>query len=190
MSTRWSRGWKVRAGTMTHASAFRVCQGHGKGLECSDSAHNYMSGNLPITWMYSKGLEYKQGKKLPTPLLQNLEYQGRRGRGSSMGWTDISTKDTKGRLKKNELQLCKSESESESESVSHWVLSDSIVTPVDCSLPGCSVHGLLQAKILEWIAMPSSRGSFRPRDWSWVFCIAARFFTVWATRESIMERQP
>ena len=36
--------------------------------------------------------------------------------------------------------------------------------PMDCSLPGSSVHGILQARILEWVAMPSSRGSSRPRD--------------------------
>ena len=36
--------------------------------------------------------------------------------------------------------------------------------PMDCSLPGSSVHGVLQARILEWVAMPSSRGSSRPRD--------------------------
>ena len=36
--------------------------------------------------------------------------------------------------------------------------------PMDYSLPGSSVHGILQAKILEWVAMPSSRGSSRPRD--------------------------
>ena len=36
--------------------------------------------------------------------------------------------------------------------------------PMDCSLPGCSVHGILQARILEWAAMSSSRGSFPPRD--------------------------
>ena len=36
--------------------------------------------------------------------------------------------------------------------------------PMDCSLPGSSVHGILQARILEWIAMPSSRGSSQPRD--------------------------
>ena len=36
--------------------------------------------------------------------------------------------------------------------------------PMDCSLPGSSVCGILQAKILEWVAMPSSRGSFQPRD--------------------------
>ena len=36
--------------------------------------------------------------------------------------------------------------------------------PVDCSLPGSSVHGILQARILEWAAIPFSRGSFQPRD--------------------------
>ena len=36
--------------------------------------------------------------------------------------------------------------------------------PMDCSLPGSSVHGILQAIILEWVAMPSSRGSSQPRD--------------------------
>ena len=43
--------------------------------------------------------------------------------------------------------------------------------PVDCSPPGSSVHGILRAGILEWVAMPSSRGSSRPRDRTWVFCI-------------------
>ena len=48
----------------------------------------------------------------------------------------------------------------ESESVSHSVMSD----PMDCSLPGSSVHGILQARILEWVAMPFSRESSPPRD--------------------------
>ena len=46
--------------------------------------------------------------------------------------------------------------------------------PIDCSPPGSSVHGVLQARILEWVAMPSSRGFFQHRDQtcvSYVFCI-------------------
>ena len=43
------------------------------------------------------------------------------------------------------------------------------------------VHGILQARILEWVAYPFSRGSSQPRDWTWVSCIAGRFFTSWAT---------
>ena len=49
-----------------------------------------------------------------------------------------------------------------------------------CPTPGSCVHGILQARILEWVAMPSSRLSSWPRDWNWVFCkscIASRFFT-------------
>ena len=44
--------------------------------------------------------------------------------------------------------------------------------PVDCCLPGSSVHGILQARILEWIAIPLSRGSSLPRDRTWLSCIA------------------
>ena len=55
---------------------------------------------------------------------------------------------------------------------------------MDCSPPGSSVHGILQARILEWVAISFSGGSSRPRDRTQVSCIAARFFTVWATREA------
>ena len=41
-------------------------------------------------------------------------------------------------------------------------------------------HGILQARILEWVAIPFSRGSSQPRDWTWV---VGRHFTIWATRE-------
>ena len=61
--------------------------------------------------------------------------------------------------------------------VSWSVMSDSLC-PRDCSPPGSSVHGILQAKILEWVAIPFSRGSSRPRNWIWVSFIAGRFFTV------------
>ena len=56
--------------------------------------------------------------------------------------------------------------------------------PMDCSLPGSSVHGILQARILERVAMPSSRGSSQPQDRTQVSHIAGRFFNVWATREA------
>ena len=54
--------------------------------------------------------------------------------------------------------------------------------PMDCSPPGSSVHGILQTKILERVAIPFSRGSSRPRNRNWVSCIASRFFTAWTTR--------
>ena len=56
--------------------------------------------------------------------------------------------------------------------------------PMDCSPPGSSVLGILQARILEWVAISFSRGSFQPRDWTRVSCIAGKFFTAWATGEA------
>ena len=49
--------------------------------------------------------------------------------------------------------------------------------PVDCSPPGSSIHGILQARILDWVAISFSRGSSRPRDRTQVSCIAGRFFS-------------
>ena len=54
--------------------------------------------------------------------------------------------------------------------------------PMDCSPPGSSVHGISQARKQEWIATPFSRGSSWSEEPTQVFCIAGRFFTVWATR--------
>ena len=45
-------------------------------------------------------------------------------------------------------------------------LSQTLCDPINCSPPGSSVHGILQARILEWVAIPFSRGSSRPRDWT------------------------
>ena len=56
--------------------------------------------------------------------------------------------------------------------------------PTLCSPSASSVHGILQARILEWVAMTFSRGSFQPRNRTQVSCIASRFFTIWATRDN------
>ena len=50
--------------------------------------------------------------------------------------------------------------------------------------PGSSVHGILQARILEWVAMPSSKGSSQPKGQTQVSLIAGGFFTIWATKEA------
>ena len=55
---------------------------------------------------------------------------------------------------------------------------------MDCNLPGSSVHGILQARTLEWIAITFSRRPFQPRDQTRFSCTAGRFFTDWATREA------
>ena len=70
----------------------------------------------------------------------------------------------------------------------------SLWDPMACSLPGSFVHGILPARILEWVAIPWSRGSSQPipwssgssqpRDWTQVSCTAGRFYT-WATREAL-----
>ena len=72
--------------------------------------------------------------------------------------------------------------------------------PMDCIPPGSSVHGILQARILEWVAISFSRGSSRPRNSSQDFsrsrnqtqvsCIAGRFSTDWATREALRTIPP
>ena len=55
---------------------------------------------------------------------------------------------------------------------------------MDCSPPDSSVHGISQARILEWVAIPFSRGSSWPRDWTEIPCTAGRFCTLWATSEA------
>ena len=60
-----------------------------------------------------------------------------------------------------------------------------LYNPLDCSLPGSSVLGIFQARILEGVVIAFSRGSSWPRDWTQVFHIAGRFFTIWATREAL-----
>ena len=65
---------------------------------------------------------------------------------------------------------------------SHSVVSNS-ATPWTAACQAPLVHEILQAKMLEWVAIPFSRGSSQHRDWTWVSCIAGRCFTIWATRE-------
>ena len=61
------------------------------------------------------------------------------------------------------------------------------VTPQTVACQAPSVRGILQARILEWVAIPFSRGSSWPRDWTQVFCIAGGVFTIWAAREYLNE---
>ena len=56
--------------------------------------------------------------------------------------------------------------------------------PMDCSPPDSSVHRILQAQILEWVAIPFSRGSSQPRDQTQVSHVAGRLFTIWAISEA------
>ena len=62
-------------------------------------------------------------------------------------------------------------------------LCPTLCNPVDWSPPGSFIHGILQARILEWVAISFSRGSSWPRDWTQVSCISGRRFNLWATRQ-------
>ena len=68
--------------------------------------------------------------------------------------------------------------------LSHSVMFQLFVTPWTVVQQVPLSIGILQARIVEWVAMPSSRGSSQPRDWTQVSCIAGGFFTSWATRET------
>ena len=59
---------------------------------------------------------------------------------------------------------------------------------MDCILPGSSVHGIFQARVLEWVAISFSRGSSRPRYQTQISYTSGRRFTIWATREASMLR--
>ena len=69
-------------------------------------------------------------------------------------------------------------------SESQPVVSDSW-NPMDCSRPGSSIHGILQARVLECVAISFSRGSSQPRNQTRVSCITGRFFTNWAMRKAL-----
>ena len=70
---------------------------------------------------------------------------------------------------------------------SRQVVSDSW-NPMDRSPPGSFVHGIFLARILEWIAISSSRGLSRPRDWTRVACTAGRFSTIWAPGKQVTSK--
>ena len=78
------------------------------------------------------------------------------------------------------INLCDSlkRMKSEKKKVSVAQLYLNLCNPMDYSLPGTSVHGILQARILEWVTIPFSRGSSPPRDRTQISCTADGFFTV------------
>ena len=96
------------------------------------------------------------------------------------------------------LGLTQFEATAEKDSVVLVVQScPTVCDPMDCSLPGSSLHGILQVRILEWkkkkrilewIAIPFSRGSSWPRDWTQVSCVAGSLFTVWATGKTTAKK--
>ena len=61
-----------------------------------------------------------------------------------------------------------------------------LFNPMDCSSPGSSAHGIVQARVLEWVAIFSTRESSQPRDWTHVSCTAGRFFTAKPSGKSLL----
>ena len=94
--------------------------------------------------------------------------------------------------------LLKKSSQKKMGSAQGWDLTERNVTQscptlfdsMDCSLPGSSVHGTFQAIVLEWIAISFSSRSSRPRNWTWVFRIVDRRFTVWAIKSCFFKSSP
>ena len=69
-------------------------------------------------------------------------------------------------------------------------LCPTLYNTMNCSLPGSSIHGIPQVRILEWAVIPLSRGFSWPKDQTQVSHIAGRFFTVWTTRETDLKLFP
>ena len=83
------------------------------------------------------------------------------------------------------------------QSLDHWATWEACFTAVKVKVlfaqlypslcdPKDSVHGILQARLLEWVASPFSGGCVWPREWTWVSFTAGRLLTVWATREALL----
>ena len=79
---------------------------------------------------------------------------------------------------------CMTQEKKESE-VAHSRLT--LCNPVDCNLPGSSVHRISPARVLEWVAISFSRGSSRPRDRTCASCIGRQVLYHWATREALYD---
>ena len=121
----------------------------------------------PLSMEFSRQ-EYWSGLPVPSP--QNIPNPGIKPRSSTLQ-ADSLPSEPPGK------PMCIHESQSEV-TQSCPTLCDLM----DCSLPGSSVHGIFQARILEWVAISPSRRS-PPRDWTQISCIVGRHFTVWDTRE-------
>ena len=130
--------------------------------------------------------------KIINETVQTLWQQGfhRTNKTWSTGINNISLIIKKKIFQINSLSLSFPLSLNELKSVSPVSCVLLFANPVDWSLPGSSVHGILQARIPEWVAIPFSRRSFWVRDQTQISCIAGRFFTIWATREAQLPGKP
>ena len=129
------------------------------------------------TWLSLSTFMHWRRKWQPTPVFLPGESHGRRSLAGYSPWglksqTRLSDFQFTNQFKFVKVKVLVAQS------------SPTLCDPIDCGLQGFSVRGILQARMLEWVAIPFSRGSSWLRNWTWVSCIAGRFITVWATRKS------
>ena len=145
-----------------------------------------VSGNSfpKCTWHFGMGLGHSRDF-YPVTL---VHAPGGRRRRAPQGWRTESWRGHRGRVWSGPKQRHKAAVDRERRSYGDdgelgSLLLLSHCDPENCSPPGSSVHGIFQARILEWVAISFSRGSSWPRDRTQVSLIVGRRFTVWATRE-------
>ena len=122
---------------------------------------------------------------VPLPFLNQLEYLEVPCRATQDGRVMVESSDKTwltrgGNGKPFQYSCLENPMNSESEVVQ---LCLTLCNPMNCSLPGSSIHRIFQARILECIAISFSKKSSWPRGWTWVSHIVGKCFTVWATRE-------
>ena len=134
------------------------------------TANVTLNGEKPKAFLLKSGT--KQGCPLTTFLHHNI------GSPSHSNQTEKEIKGIQMGREEVELSLYANASLR-----SHSVVSSSL-WPMDCGPPGSSGHGLLQARVLEWVATSSSRGSSPPRDWTHVSCVSCIAGGCFITREA------
>ena len=148
----------------------------GKGSACQWRWHGFDTWIRKITW---------RRKWQPIPTFLPRKPHGQR---SLVGYSPWDPKRvghglaTKQLSNKNNKYLINFLIQFHSEEISEVKVTQSCLTL--CDPMDYRVHGILQARILEWVAFPFSRGSSHPRDWTQVSCIADRFITNWVYQGS------
>ena len=120
----------------------------------------------PLPWHTLAEKDTETGKEGTKNTWGNSVYRGGGGRemkGKKEDWVNFICKEMELKLAQSCLTLC---------------------DPMDCSPPGSSAHGILQARVLGWVATPFSRGSSQPKDLTRVSCITGGFINICATREA------
>ena len=158
-------------------------EGRASLAECASRLQVWVAG-LPA--LIQEGIERDDGRKLQrAPLCHPVLLETLLKGASPLPSLHIVTKDlldsTGSSTQYPVVTYMGKESEKEQRFFCEGLAIQSCLTlcdPMDCSPPGSSVHGILQARILEWIAIPFSRESSQPTDQTWVFGTAGNFFII------------